>query len=254
MNAVGFRMVTSLVLAISAGLLSGCVGWQLKLLEIEQKKAELQHVRDTSAFLEPRPVLARDFDAHVALGSDVFNRFLAGLDRYEIPIENSFGARLWFEQVRLSFRDGFPTANIEAKAVDGSGQVELKVRIRADILITAEPEKERLVFRFLLREVVPELRWGNLSWGRFWLAMSVLGVEGQKYIDALPATTVPLKADLKLNVDPKDRGRIDLSNGLGWIEVEQTLPHFKLGYVYRASRAVVLDDGVHVFFTLSRTE
>jgi hypothetical protein len=252
MGAYLQNLVLGAAIAAISPMLTGCVGVQLKELEIKQLQAEIRSVRETSTFVAKQPALGPDFDAHIAIGKDVFNRFLAGLDRYDVPIENAFGAKLSFEQVRLHFRDGFPTAVINAKAVDGSGRVELKVQVRADILISAQPEKEQLVFAFLLREVVPELRWGDITFGRLLLVLDVLGIEGQKYIDSLPATTVPLKADLVIDVDPKDRARIEI--GGAWIEVEQKLPKFKLAYVYRATQAVVLDDGVHLFFVLAKKE
>ena len=93
------------------------------------------------------------------------------------------------------------------------------------------------------------MHWQGITFRKFWLAMTVLALEGQKYVDSLPVTTVPLKADLDIDADPPDRGRIQLP-GDAYIDVEQKLPHFRLAYVYRATQVVVLEDGAHVFFTL----
>jgi len=250
---MGRRIILTVYVGLTVLILAGCIGVKLKQMEIEQLKAEVSAVGDASAFLSGQPSLGRSFDAHVAIGASSFNTFLAGLDAYEIPITNSFGVKLLVERVRLEFFDGYPTAAIDAKALSSDGEVSISVRVFADIFISAQPERERLTVRFRVRDVVPQIQWGQLTFRKLFLAGSVMSVAAEKYVDALPLTTLPIKANLDIGLDPKERGRVSLP-GQGYINMEQKLPRFQLGYSYRATNVVVLDDGVHVFFDLVRRD
>jgi hypothetical protein len=228
--------------------LSGCVGIWLKELEIRQLKDEAAAISDVSAYLAPQPKLDTEYEGRVIIGGDAFNRFLAGLDNYEIRLDEPRGLTLVFEQARLEFKDGAPTAMLSVKAVNARRTAEVKLRIRADILITANQPQSRLEIRFAVREILPDIRFSIFRWHEFWLGMAVLTIAADKHVQSLPATEIPLAPDLLIDINPPTSSQ--LSIGQAVINVEQMLPSFKLGYTYRVLRAVTLRDGVHVFFSL----
>jgi hypothetical protein len=242
----------SLLLLLVLLPLTGCLGVRLKQLEIRQLQTEAAAISDENAYLNTHPALGQDYEGRAFVAADAFNAFLTGLDNYDVALSRPNGAVLRFEQTRLQFEDGLPHAIIQAKAVDKSGQIEVKVRVRADLYVEANHDKDQLQIRFQVREILPDIKLSIFRWRQFWLGMAILTLEANKYVESMPLTVIPLRADLPINVDPPGTNRIDVNNGKGWIDVKQTLPHFQMAYSYRVIRALTLQDGIHVFFTLEQ--
>lgn len=232
-------------------MLSGCVGYELKLLQIQDLKNQSAVISDDTAYLAPAPKLGANYGAHIVIGETAFNNFLAGLDNYSMPMPWPAGATLEFVQTRLAFDDGPPHALIVAKAVDRAAQVEITLKIFADLLISADTTAGTMVVKFAVTEIMPDIQFSIFRWHEFWLGMAVLSIEAQKYVDTLPATTIPLATDLPINVDPPSTGTIALPNN-SWVNVNQSMPRFDLDYTYTVQRVLTLKDGIHVFFALQK--
>ncbi len=241
-----------LALLLVALPLTGCLGVRLKQLEIRQLHSEAAAISDENAYLLTHPALGKDYEGRAFVGANALNTFLTGLDNYDVTLPRPTGAVLRFEQTRLQFDDGIPHAIIQAKAVDKSGQIEVKVRVRADLYVEANHDKDQLQIRFEVREILPDIKLSIFRWRQFWLGMAILTLQTDKYAKSMPLTVIPLRADLPINVDPPNTNRIDINDRKGWIDVNQTLPHFQLAYSYRVIRALTLADGIHVFFTLEQ--
>ncbi|MER8614934.1 hypothetical protein [Mesorhizobium sp. M0977] len=252
MSRVGHGWRTAVVLVAMSLLLSGCITARLKQLEIRQLETQLQGMKDTEAYLRTNPTLGSSYDARLFLRGDVFNRFLAGLDNYKVPLPSPRGAVLTVSHTELKFDDGPPQVTINASAVDRSGKIEVRVRIRADLIMVAYPEKGEIATRFEIREIVPDVRISIFRLRQLLFVGALLRLKGQELVDALPATTIPLKGDLPIALDPSPNSQIAMGNN-GTLYVRQDLPHLSLSYHYRAERVITLADGIHVFFKLDRT-
>lgn len=247
----GRRARLAVAMACLPLLLSGCITVRLKRLEIAQLETQLKGMQDTNSFLRTNPQLGADYDARLFLRGDVFNRFLAGLDNYQIPLATPRGAMLTIKHTELQFNDGPPGVMITASAIDHSGKIEVSVRIRADLIMIADPAKGEIATRFQVREIVPDVRISIFRLRQLLFVGALLRLKAQQLIDALPATTIPLNGDLPIALDPSPTSEIALGSH-GTLYVNQKLPKLSLGYHYRAERVLMLADGIHVFFKLDR--
>jgi hypothetical protein len=238
--------------AVSTLTLSSCVGLKLKTLEIRHLREESASISTSIDFLDQKPTLGDAYEGRLFISGIAFNTFLQGLDNYTIALSWPKGAVIRFLKTRLDFKDGPPHALIDAKAIDASGNVEVNLRVGADLLISANPDKSLLEVRFAVTDVIPDIRFSIFRWRQFWLGVAVLTIQVQKYFDSMPLTEIPLTADLPITIDPSPTGRIDVNNGQAWIDVDQTLPHFGLAYTYIVTRVVTLQDGIHVFSSCSQ--
>jgi len=250
----GDKRLCKIVLAVLFPmLLSGCIETRLKQLEIHQLETQLEGMKATEAYLLTTPTLGQHYDARLFLRGDVFNRFLAGLDKYEIQIPSPRGAKIIISHTELTFSDGPPQVSIDASAIDRSGKIEVKLRLRADLIIEADAEKGEMVTRFALKEITPEVRLSIFRLRELFFVAGLLRLKGQDLIDALPSTTTPLNGDLPIAFDPSPTSQIALGSH-GTLFVRQNLPRLSLAYHYRANRVVTLADGIHAFFKLERTQ
>jgi len=247
------RLLPLVVLLAVTPALTGCIQGRVKALEIRQLNAEIAGIRDARAFLDTSPQLGSAYDAHLFVGGGLFNRFLDGLNNYEIPLDKPKGAVMTIERTQLEFKDGAPTAFIIAKARDRKNRIEVRLRLRADLNMVADPEKGEVNITFAVREIVPEVRLSIFRLRQLFFVAGLLRLEADKYSSSLPASAIPIAGTLPIVMDPAETGEIAMGK-TGVLFVRQKLPHFSLLYRYRASRALTLADGVHVLFKLERVQ
>jgi hypothetical protein len=233
-------------------VLSGCIQAKLKRLEIRQLETELAQIEQTAIVLRPQPQLGQQYGARLYIRGDLFNRFLDGLRDYDIPLASPKGAVIKLDGAQIAFQEGSTQAIVNARAVNRKGNIEVKVRMRADLLMSANPDEGKVSVRFALREIVPDVRISIFRLGELWFVGQLLRLEAQKYVDALPATELPLSGNLPIVMDPPTRTRIEI--GDGWMDVDQKLPRFELDYRYRVQSILPLSDGLHFLFALERVK
>jgi hypothetical protein len=156
--------------------------------------------------------------------------------------------------MQLDFEDGLPTALIEAKAMEASRTLEIKLRIRASLIFEANTDKNQLEVRYLIKEVLPDIRFSIFRWREFWFGAGIFNIALQHLVDALPATRIPLQPEFVINVDPQQADTLWFNDNKAYINVDRTLPHFKISYAYRVKHALTLQDGLHVFLALEKKE
>jgi hypothetical protein len=251
MTRIGHRLGTALMLLMSL-MLSGCITTRMKRLEIRQLETQLQGMKETETYLRSNPALGSEYDARLFVRGDVFNKFLAGMDNYKVPLANPRGAVLTVAHTELNFDDGPPSVTIAASAVDRSGKVEVRVRMRADLIMVADSTKGEIATRFEIKEMVPDVKLSIFRLRELFFVGALLRLKAQSLIDDLPKITIPLNGELPIAFDPSPTSRIEMGH-TGTLYVHQDLPHLHLGYHYRAERVMTLADGIHVFFRLERT-
>ncbi len=235
-----------------AMLMGGCVEVPLREMELHRLRDESASIADASGYLASQPSLGEAYDGRAFVSAAVFNRLLASLDGYEFPLADASGARIRFARTRLAFNDGAPTAVIDAFAVAPGDAVQIRLRIRAQVGMTSDAEASELGVHFSILEMLPDAQLSPLRWPQYRLGMAVLKVPAQQVREALPRIRIALRADAPIAVEPVTASRVEMNNGKAWIDVNQTLPRFKLDYSYRVLRVVTLKDGVHVFFSMQR--
>jgi hypothetical protein len=234
-------------------LLTGCIQAKLKRLEIRQLESQLQGMRDTASFLRTTPTLGSSYGGRLFVSGDVLNRYLDGLRDYSIPLPKPRGAVLRIESVKLQFTDGPPQIDVAVRATNRDQSVEVKLKMRADLVMTAHPDDSTVGLHLQIREVVPEVRLSILRLRELFFVAGLLRLEGQEYLDSLPRLSLPLQLDLPLAFDPPDRAELQLGSHAK-LFVKQRLPGFSLAYRYRAQQVLTLADGIHVFFSLEEVK
>jgi hypothetical protein len=250
MKAVTKLGLYALVVLASASL-SGCLSLKLKQLEINQLNSELSQLETSKAYLDTHPKLDQDYGAEVFISASAFNRFLAGMDNYPIPIPEVSGASVKIVSTRLSFTDGAPSVVIDAVGAYPKYALQIKLRIRAELDIAADPNNQQLVIGFRVKEVLPDIKLSIFRWHEFWFAMAILKLEAQQYVNSLPQVTVPLAPAFAINLQQHNTSRSQTC--CGYIDIMVSLPSpINLQYSYQVLKAITLQDGLHVFFSLKR--
>lgn len=262
--SIGIRntsAVTGVSLLVFAMVLTGCLGVQLKKLAIRQLQEESLAIKDATDYLATGPKLGGAYEGRVIIHGKAFNEFLDGMKNYDVPIIWPSGPAHWprkpvirVEWMQLEFKDGPPTAIIQAKAMEASGTLEIKLRIRASLKLGVSKDKDHLEVQYAVQEILPDIRFSIFRWREFWFGMAILTLEADKHVKALPLTRIPLRPELAINVNPERGGRVWFNDRKGWVDVDQQLPRFGLTYDYRVVRTLTLEDGIHIFFTLERKE
>ena len=246
------QMRVAVAALVLPALLSGCITARLKRLEIHQLETQLEGMNGTEVYLRTAPALGDAYDARLFLRGDVFNRFLAGLDNYKVPLSTPRGATLTIKHTELHFDDGPPQVVIYANAIDRSGKIEVNLRMRANLIMVADPAGQVVATRFEVLETAPDVRISIFRFRQLLFVGALLRIKAQQLINALPVTSIPLNGDLPISFAPSPRATIELGSH-GTLYVKQNLPHFSLNFHYRAERILTLADGIHVFFKLDRT-
>lgn len=245
----GPRLALIVVLASSV---SGCISIKMKEQQIRGLETELEGIKTASDYLAEQPKLGAGYDGRLFVSEDALNRLLAGLDGYQIPLEAPRGAKIYFDQSRFDFKDGMPSIVVAARAVDRSGSIEIKLKVRADLRLSADTAQSNMNIRLVLREVTPDFRFSIFRLRESWFAAFLLMREGQAHLNSLPDIAVPLEADLPIILDPPRTTRLEIEHG--WIDNRLGAPKLSLRYQYRVIRILPLQDGVHMFFALSRVQ
>lgn len=248
--SVGRSPALIIMLTIVALMCSGCLTRKLKELEIRQLQTELHAVESAATFLGSTPKLDAEYGARAFVGATALNRFLEGLDNYTLPLDKPRGAVATFESARFEFRDGAAAAVIQATATDRKKIVKIKLRLRADIYFTADPQNGKLLVGFEVRQILPDVRLSIFRWREFWFAAALLRLEAQKYVDALPRIELELMPQFAIDLKPDSVSVSETNGGQGWIKILANTPAIKRGYRYRPLQAIALQDGLHLFFAL----
>jgi hypothetical protein len=232
--------------------IQGCVGMNLKNLEIEQLKSEISAVDDATTYLSSGPTLGGQYEGRLVVGGNALNRFLEVFNKYDVPLDWPSGAVLHFEDAHLDFKDGAPSLILNAKAVDRSETVEINLKIRVDLQFQVNKEKNQLEVKFAVRDILPNIKFSIFRWREFWLGMAILMLQIDKYEKTLPANAIPLSLDLSMDVNPPSTSQITVGNATVTVRTDN-LPSFGLGFRYQPMHVVTLMDGIHVFFNMERT-
>lgn len=243
------RITCSLLVLVAACNLSGCIQARLKRLEIHQLETQLNGTKETEEYLRTEPKLASAYGGRLFVRGALFNRFLDGLRDYTMPLDNPRGAALIVERAQLIFQDGPPQAEIAVRAKNRNGSIEVKLRMRADLLMVADTEKSTIELTFAIREVVPEVRLSIFRLRQLLFVAGLLRLKAQKYADALPATSIPLQVELPIPFNPPDESDMKLGNH-ATLYVRQRMHAYQRNFRYRVQRVVTLEDGIHVFLSL----
>jgi hypothetical protein len=241
-------IVTVMVLSTS-----GCLSTKLLRMDIEQRQAQLVELDDTSAFLAPKPTLGSEYDGRVFLSEKALNAFLAGFDKYSIPLESPKKASILLERAALSFEDGAAEVVVDAKGLREGWPIELKLRVHAQLIIVPEPARRRLQIKLRVLRVLPEVKLSIFRLREFYLAQRFMRLKAEEYVDALPVTEVALEPDLRIDVKGTNYFVIETNSKRGWIRVKVDNPAVSLKYEYTVFRAVPLDDGLHLFLRVGET-
>lgn len=236
-------------------LLSGCIEARLKRLEIRQLETQAASIQETSAYLSTAPALSRDYDAHLHISGQVLNRFLDGLDDYRINLDRPKGASVHIDRTQLEFQDGPPQLVVDASARNRSKTVEVKLRVRADLFLHADPTKGIMSLRQEIREVVPDVKLSIFRLRQLFFVGQLLRLESQDFLNTLPAAEVPISGGFPIAFTTDPTTELKLGDH-GSLVVLQDIPTFPspLQYQYRLSRVIALSDGLHLLFRIERTQ
>lgn len=237
------------LVSAAALLLAGCLSREHKELDIEQRQAKLAEMDSAISYLETGPELGKDFGGKIFISSDTWNKFLAGLDQYQIPLDSPKNSRIIFEKTRLKFLDGGSEVQIEALARHDKWPVEIRVRLFADLVINPNPEEGKLIVSFRVRRVLPDISLSIFRLREYIFAQRLMRIEAQKLVDTLPIIEVPLKPEFRIDLPSRSESWVDAGKGKIKLRIEN--PSVNLGYAYLPANVLMLSDGLHIFLTLS---
>jgi hypothetical protein len=245
------KLSRGLFVGIASATLCGCLSLKLKQLEINQLNSELSQLEGSRTYFATQPKLDQDYGAEAFISADSFNRFLTGMDNYSIPIPSPSGATVKVLSTRLSFSDGAPSVEINALGSYPKYALQVKLRVRAELDISADSANKQLIIGFRVKEILPDIRLSIFRWHEFWFAIAILRLEAQQYVNSLPQVTVPLAPAFAIDLPQHNTSRSGTC--CGYIDIMVSLPDaIHLQYGYRVLKAVTLQDGLHVFFSLER--
>jgi hypothetical protein len=225
--------------------LSGCVGIRLKNVEISQLKEERLAVKSTAETLDAMAPLS-----YAIISNDTMNQFLTQLDGYKIALDSPKGAVATIDKIRIDFRDGIAAAQIEAEATDRNELLRIKLRVMADIEVSAADSEVHL--KFLPLEILPIVKVSIFRWRELWFVAALLRIKASGYAQSMPDVVIPIKSTT--NLDLVAPGALNLSLGSAAnLPASVTFPDAHLTYSLAVRHAVVLHDGIHVFLALDRS-
>jgi hypothetical protein len=190
------------------------------------------------------------YDIYVALDADVFSRALAGLKDTALEIEVS-GRPLTLRVTALDshFHAGSPEINLGVQAIDRRSGIKAALQLDSRIVIEGDPANpEQMIARIVATRIVPDVRWGPLSFTKAKFVKSLLTLEAARFTDKLPAMTLPLSSEFQFGGPARtvDSGQLNTGNG-SWVRGNISYPGTLTTGRFAVKNVLFLNNGVHLF-------
>lgn len=243
------RVAAKTIVAFCLPTLLGACNTTTQLLTLERdnlvaiKKAETSiQVEAANATFDPAK-----FDLYLFLNAGVFNSLLQGIDDHRFSIDQGRPIDIHVSQVRLEFRPGYPTVVITADATDRKTGLVAELTLASAVLIEPHPtDPKKLVMRFVVSDVVPNLKWGPFELNKWLFARRLMQLKGLEFSQRLPTVDVPITRDFQIG-GPAGQQVVNVPAGRGSMDVQVNWPSTLSSGTIAIKHVLFLRNGLHLF-------
>ena len=229
--------------------LTGCMSTKTQLLRQElsiltAKTGSLGKIKET---LQALPNPDTRSDVAIFVSAKTINDALALADGSNGPLEGLPKTRLYVDQVRATFEDGLPRLLVKTWARRGWLRVDLSVA--AYLAPGVSKDGESLIFRPLVADVTPRIRYIFLDFRIKRFLRDLAAVELARYAAALPQVSVPITNKIALKTAKgQELKRIPMPDGA--LIGKFSTPGLDAEAISKIQRYFFLEDGIHVYLTI----
>jgi len=221
---------------------------ELKVQELRRLDAQLAYLADLNTFLDTHPQPDSTVDVTAFVSTEVINRALSKADGLTASIPDAANIILHVREIRADFADGYPRITVEASATRGNLALELSVAAMVHLKpdVGSQPPTAHILVEFI--QVVPLLRWRDLSFRIRGLARDLLNVEASKYSGLMPDAVVPLQMIETIPIEGKKERKRTPTDGVpnGSTEIETTTQSFVIAGTFLFVKEIYLTNGIHL--------
>jgi hypothetical protein len=238
-------LVWCLLLGLS---LAGCDRDPAQRVAARQHQAEVQQLVQVRDLLTKAPLPS---DVELFLSAPLLNSALQGMGVVKTAIPQLGDATLTFSNIRVAFKNGYPGLDLDSR-ID-SPERGIAEPCSASAILELDSEKNQL--QVVVQGVAPvtKLPFLDLSLHAFWRKLDTIAAQNK--LPGLPYLSLPFNARTPMNLN--STALIPVAVGIGDSGVAKggfSLPAINAFFSLRISRALYLEDGLHLYLTAGVTK
>lgn len=194
------------------------------------------------------------YDLYLLLNRSLFDSVMTAFDGMAMTVDaGGRPVRFTLERIRTSFRPGSPEVTLVAQARDVASGATAHVDMDSRLLIERDTARgDSLYLRVVATRIVPDLRWGPLSLGKWRFARRLMVLEATKVTERIPRVVIPTQADFGFG-SPARSESLTLPAGEGSITGTASFPSSEQKGRVVVKHIAALRNGIHLFANVETT-